>query len=213
MKHVGAIPRLWFAYLVMFPVQRWFGVAAAVLILLGLIFPSQLGWGWLAAFCFLVTVVIPSGWIFRMLSATRASRLRPYFRLQMLGAAVLLILAIAIVCAELILDAWVAFSAPRPLLQSAFAAVAVPIAAAASLWFWLIFFWPRSVVAIALLVTLFSLWTIAAHSPPYRVVLVSSVEQAAWTLVACWAAFCVWYLAAPIVKPFVRGGNLGRRIL
>jgi hypothetical protein len=204
-KHVAAIRRLWLAHVVLFPVQRWFGGAAAALILLGLIFPAQLGWGWLAAFCFVVTVAMPAGWIFRVLSARRTSRLLPYFRPRMLAAVALVILAVALVVAELFVDSWIVFSAPRPILRPTFAEIAVLIAVAASVWFWFVFFAPRSVIAIVLLALPYRFWVIWV-APRYSgsFGLVVRIEHVIWTLIALWAAFCIWYLAAPPVKPFTR---------
>lgn len=202
MSHTKAIARISFAHAAMFPVQRWLGMVAASLLVVGVIFPSQLGWGWLTAFCFLVAVVLPSGWIFCALSATETSRLLPYFRLRMLAAAVLLIAVVSVLCGELFVDAWFAFSAPRPLLRPQFAMFAITTATVVSMWFWAGFFWPYSFIAVMLIAVSYRLSVSLGYAAPtdspasLNIPHAWSLGQAAWPLAAFWAAFSLWYLAA-----------------
>lgn len=93
-----AVVRLGLTYLAAFPVVRWVGLFAAGTIVLAVATlgaPPALLLAGLATFIYAFCIVMPAGFLLRLMSAPRVHRLLPHFRVKML-AAILAVLAVVL---------------------------------------------------------------------------------------------------------------------
>lgn len=192
-----AVARLWVVYFTAFPVQRYVAGCGAALLLLGIaglaFFPRGALLALMLGITFLLfPVLLPAGWVFRVLSAPRRHRLLPRFRIRML-VSIFFVLALPVLLALMLL----ASGAPLP----AGPVLVYPVLML-SAYFWMFFFVPASFWGVLLFVLAL---LVASRMPePQLAGFMEGIGPAvgAAVLVAGWTAFVVWYLRAARIGPF-----------